>query len=95
MKIAAMMMATLALAGCATTQDCPPAGVKVVYQPVTKETQRPCAVTVPKRPDPLPAALPVDAIKLAALLGAKLAEWSGPGGYGERADAALRTCTKP
>ncbi len=32
--------------------------------------------------------------KLAVAL-AKLAEWSAPGKYGERADAALRTCTKP
>lgn len=83
----------LLLTACGT--DRPRPAVEVRTQTVVKEVQRPCAVTIPQRPAPLAKPLPTDAVKLAALLGAKLVEWAGPGKYGERADAAIRECTKP
>ena len=79
----------LLLAACAKT---PPPAVEVRTVVKTVEVQKPCAVTIPARPAPLPAVLPTNAVQLAALLGAKLAEWSGPGKYGDRAEAALRRC---
>jgi hypothetical protein len=86
------IIAALALAGCAAKPTPPAVQIKTVT--VTRETQRPCAVTRPARPAPL-GALPTSLARLSSLLGAKLAEWSGPGGYGERADAAIATCTRP
>jgi len=93
MRYAALPLVTL-LCACATKPPTPPA---VQVQTVTKvvEVQRPCPVTVPRRPEPLPQPLPTDLFKLATLLGAKLAEWAGPGMYGDRADAALQACVKP
>lgn len=81
----------LLLAGCAT--DTTP-GIEVRTVEVVRETQRPCPVTKPTRPAPLERPLPADSVALAALLGAKLAEWAAPGGYGERADAAIEICTR-
>ena len=86
-------VAALALSACAHDQSAPPA-VEVRYQTVTKEVQRPCGVTVPTRPAPLAKPYPSDAVQLAATLAAKLAEWSAPGGFGDRAVAALEICTK-
>jgi hypothetical protein len=77
------------LAACAST----PQPVKVVTQEVVREVQRPCPVTRPARPTPLARPLPADSRALAAVLADKLLEWAGAGGYGERADAALTTCT--
>ena len=71
------------------------AGTKVVYQEVIKEVQRPCPATKPLRPAPLARPLPQDPARLVDLLVAKLTEWAGPGGYGERADAVIATCTAP
>jgi len=87
------LAAVLLLTGCGAGTTPPPA-VEVRTQTVVKEVSKPCPVTVPERPAPLTRPLPTDAVRLAALLGAKLVEWSGHGGYGERADAALRQCTK-
>lgn len=84
--------AILLLASCAAKPAPPAVMVKTVT--VTREIQRPCAVTRPARPAPL-GVLPTSLARLSSLLGAKLAEWSGPGGYGERADAAIATCTLP
>lgn len=81
------------LAGCAGSNRPPAVQIRTVE--VVREVMRPCAVTVPQRPEPLARPLPTDAVALAAVALAKLAEWSAPGKYGERADAALRTCTKP
>lgn len=88
------LLALVALSACATDQTPPPA-VQIKPVPQIVEVQRPCQVTVPARPAPLAKPYPTDALQLAAFLGAKLAEYSGPGGYAERADAALRTCSKP
>lgn len=82
------------LAGCAHYKAPPAPGTKVVFQDVVRETQRPCPVAVPERPGTLERPLPEDAGRLVDLLTAKLKEWAGPGGYGDQADAALRTCTK-
>lgn len=91
MIIAAALCGVLAACGGGVES----AGTKVVYQEVVKEVQRPCPVTKPVRPTPLVRPLPQDPARLVDLLVAKLTEWAGPGGYGERADAAIATCTAP
>lgn len=78
----------LALAACTT----PEPGVRVEYQEVVKEVLAPCPVTRPERPAPLAKPLPTAPRALIDLLTAKLLEWAGPGGYGEKADAAIETC---
>lgn len=88
--LAAGLTLGFALTACGATT--PPPAVEIRTVEVIKEVQRPCPVTKPKRPDPLPRPLPTDSVQLAALLGLKLAEWSAPGGYGDRADAALTIC---
>jgi hypothetical protein len=84
----------LALAACGGDPPQSP-GMKVEYQTVVKEVQRPCPAKKPARPAPLARPLPTDAGALASLLAAKLLEWAGKGGYGERAEAALEVCTRP
>jgi hypothetical protein len=88
------VVVALLLAGCGGN---PPetAGTRVVYQTVEKEVPRPCPVTKPAKPKPLARPLPADPARLIDLLVAKLTELMGPGGYVERADAAITTCTKP
>lgn len=81
----------ISLAGCASGITPPPA-IEIRTVTKTVEVQKPCPVTIPQRPAKLATPLPNDAVRLAALLGAKLVEWAGPGGYGDRADAALRKC---
>jgi hypothetical protein len=71
------------------------AGTKVVYQRVEVPVPTPCPVTKPAKPKPLARPLPADPARLIDLLVAKLTELMGPGGYVERADAAITTCTKP
>lgn len=87
----AIVILALMLTACTTPQ----VGTKVVYQEVVKEVQRPCPVVKPPLPEKLARPLPSNPARLVDLLTAKLIEWAGPGGYGERADAALTTCTKP
>lgn len=86
-----IILPCLALSACCAKPTPPAVEIRTVTK--TVEIQRPCAVTVPKRPAPL-GSLPTDLAKLAATLGAKLSEWSGPGGYGDQADRAIRTCTE-
>ena len=86
-----ILIAALLLAGCGTT---PKPAVEVRTVEVVKEVQRPCASTKPDRPESLPQPLPSDARQLVALLTAKLLEWSGPGKYADRAEAAIDECTK-
>jgi len=73
----------------------PPPAVEIRTQIRTVEVAKPCPVTKPVRPAPLAKPLPTDGIALAATLALKLGEWSAPGGYGDRAEAALDTCLKP
>lgn len=89
----ALLPVALTLAACGA--NCPPPAVEIKTVEVIKEVMRPCPVTIPQKPGALARPLPTDTAALAALLGAKLAEWAGPGGYGERAEAALKTCTAP
>lgn len=83
----------LALTACNTPR--PEPGIKVVTQTVVKETMRPCAVSIPKRPAPLPRPLPTDAVALAAVLAERLVEYASPGGFADKAIAALEVCAKP
>ena len=57
-----------------------------------RQVPRPCAGRPPKRPDPLPSDLPSHPVALAALLGAKLAEYSAPGKYADQAEAYFKAC---
>jgi len=82
------------LAGCSSTNRTPPA-VEIRTVEKVVEVQRPCAVTVPARPAKLARPLPTDTTALSALLAAKLLEYSGAGGYADRAEAALAICIKP
>lgn len=90
MKRTLALLVTVALAACATTRP----GVEVRFQEVVKEVQVPCPVTKPQRPGPLARPLPEDPGRLVDVLLAKLKEWAGDGGYGERADDAIETCIK-
>lgn len=92
-KVFLRLFPLLLLASCHTVPTPSPA-VRVEYQTVDREVQRPCPVAVPQRPAPLPTPLPSDLGQLAAVLGGKIVELLGPGGYVERADAAIRTCTR-
>ncbi|UIJ43740.1 hypothetical protein LZK98_11625 [Sphingomonas cannabina] len=86
-----IVLAALLLASCKT----PPApGIEVRTVTKTVEVQRPCAATKPKRPAPIPLPMPTDALQLAAVLGAKLAEYAGPGAYADRAEAVIDECTR-
>lgn len=91
---ATLMLAAFVLVGCGAARPQSP-GMKVEYQEVVKEVPRPCPVARPARPSPLTRPLPEDPGALSSLLIAKLKEWAGAGGYGEKADAAIRTCTRP
>ena len=91
MKKIVTLAAVALLAGCATTGN--PVETKIVERVV--EVQKPCPVTKPDRPSPLEQPLPTNPVALAAVLGAKLAEWSAPGKYGDKAEAALDTCITP
>jgi len=86
--------ALLLLSACGTGTTPPPA-VEIRTVTVYKDVQRQCPVTVPARPTPLPAKMPTDLAKFAATVLAKLVEYAGPGRYADKADAALKTCTKP
>jgi hypothetical protein len=75
-------------------------GEHVVYQDRLVEVPRPCPVKKPARPGDakthgLARPLPTDPGALVDVLLAKLKEWDGPGKYGDQADAAITTCTKP
>lgn len=81
------------LTACATPA---PVGIRTETVEVPVETQRPCPGVKPKRPAPLERPLPTNLEALAATLAAKLAEWSAPGMYGDKADAIMTRClTEP
>lgn len=83
----ALIMASLALAGCATG----PRPVEVRIQERTVEVMRPCPVTAPERPAPI-TDLPANARDALRVVVAKLLEWQGAGGYADRAEAAIAVC---
>ena len=80
-----------ALAGCGAGER-PAPQIKVEYRDVYRETQKPCPVKRPALPKPLARPFPTDPARLVDLLTAKLTEWAGAGGYGERADGAILRC---
>jgi len=85
----------LALAACAGKPlPAPAPAVVVEYRDRLVEVQRPCPAQRPTRPTPLARPLPRTPAQLVDLLTAKLTEWAGAGGYGDRADAAIKTCTE-
>lgn len=92
MLIMAAFIAMALLVGCKTTE---PQGTRVEFREVVKEVQRPCVVKKPVRPSKLARPLPADVARKLDLVTAKLKEWDGAGGYGDRADAAIEVCTKP
>lgn len=77
---------SLALAACA--HDGQQVRVETVNVPV--EVQKPCPVEKPVRPAARP--LPSQLEALAATLAAWLKEYAAPGGYADKADAALSEC---
>jgi hypothetical protein len=86
-------LAFIALTACNAPR--PEPGIRVVTQREVVEVAKPCPVTPPARPAPLPRPLPTDAVALAAVLGAKVVELMGDGGYVDRSQEALAICTKP
>ena len=83
------LIAPLALAACSTAS---PPGIEVRTVEVPVLVQTPCPGVVPARPAPLPTELPGSLEALSALLASKLVEWSGPGKYGDQAEAFFRAC---
>lgn len=79
------------LTACAHDQQ----GIHTEVVTVEKEVMRPCAGTKPPRPEPLSRPLPTDPVALAALLGAKLAEYSAKGMWADKAEAIITRCTTP
>lgn len=94
MAYKSIVIAALALTACSTAKT-PPPGVEVRYVDRVVEVQKPCPATRPERPAPLARPLPKDANALAAVLLAKLIEYAAPGGFADRADAALDMCLAP
>lgn len=82
-----LAISPLFLYGCST----PEPGVEVRTVEVVKTVMVKCPGAAPERPAPL-GPLPTDAVKLAAVLGAKLAEYSGSGGFADRAQAIFSRC---
>lgn len=88
--ISALLLLTAC--GAATT---PPPAVETRIVTKTVEVAKPCPVTKPVRPAPLAKPMPTDLARFAATVLAKLTEYAGPGGYADRADAAIDQCKKP
>lgn len=78
----------LAAAACGGNER-PAVKVETVERVV--EVQKPCPADAPIEPEPI-GPLPTDAIQLAATLGAKLLEFTGPGQYVDQAKLYFRMC---
>lgn len=92
MRFSTIASLSLLSACAATPKPCPPALPKIETIEVVRTVAKPCAVTKPAIPAPLARPLPVGSDALIAVLVEKLAQWSGEGGYGERASAAIDEC---
>lgn len=95
-----VLVLAVLLAGCATTKECPPAGIRYVTQEKVVETQRPCAAKLPAAPSPLTGTVPHDASAAVPILLAKLAEFfgnpdTGKPGYISAAEKQMAICTNP
>lgn len=86
-KTIALTIICFAVLGCTKAER----GIQTEIVRVPVEVQKPCPGEIPTRPDAL-GPLPTDAVELAARLAAKLVEYSGPGGYADRADAWMQRC---
>lgn len=91
-KISLLIAAALLLAGCAGREERPQ--VRIEYQDRLVEVVKPCPAEKPERPAKLARPLPGTPAQLIDVLVAKLTEWAGPGGYGEKADAVIDACVK-
>lgn len=85
-----LLSASFLVAGCATVDETPAIEIRTVE--VVVEVEKPCPGSLPARPAPLERPLPTDLGQLALVLGAKLAEYSDPGNYADRADALMARC---
>lgn len=91
-KTVIAILPVLLLAACAGRNE--PPRVRIEYQDRLVEVTKPCPVEKPERPAKLARPLPETPAQLIDVLVAKLTEWAGPGGYGEKADAAIEACVK-
>lgn len=66
-------------------------GIEVRVVEKVVEVQKPCPAAAPVQPAPI-GTLPADANALAAVLGAKLLEYVGPGKYVDQVAAYVRAC---
>ena len=83
-----ILIMALGLAACATTPE-PAVEIRTVEVPV--EVLKPCPAVRPARPEGIGKLSP-DLAQLVAQLGAKLKEYSGEGGYADRAEAYFDAC---
>lgn len=81
------LIALLALAACKTTSP----NVRIETVEVLREVTKPCPGQRPARPAPI-GVLPGDLAQLAAVLGAKLAEYAAPGKYADQSEAIFDRC---
>ena len=88
LRFALVGVAVAALTGCATPGE-PATVVKTVRVPV--EVQRPCPGAAPKRPAPL-GETSADPVVALAQVASKLAEYSAPGMYADKAEAIMARC---
>lgn len=88
MRMLLTSTAAMMLTACASAGE-PGIEVRTVRVPV--ETQVPCPAMRPDRPGPL-AELPTDAVEALGIVAAKLAEYSGPGKYADRAELFFDLC---
>ena len=89
-RAAIATLIALSLAACAHN----PAPVEVRIQERTVEVMQPCPAEAPPRPAPI-GDVPTDALAALRIVTAKLLEYVAPGGYADRAEAALAICTAP
>ena len=87
-RAAIATLIALSLAACVHN----PAPVEVRIQERTVEVMRPCPAEAPPRPAPI-GDVPTDALAALRIVTAKLLEYVAPGGYADRAEAALAICT--
>lgn len=83
----ALAVISLNTSACKTTQP----GIEVRTVEVVKEVHAPCPGTPPVRPEPL-GELPDNLASALAVTLAKLAEWSAPGQFGDKAEAYVEAC---
>lgn len=88
MKALIASLTLITLAACSHTQ--PGVEVRVVERLV--EVPKPCPATVPTRPAPFVKPTGEGLEALAAALAAKLAEYSAPGKYADKAEAYFTAC---